>query len=199
MISLTIDEDRNEESFGFLTRANNISEWIWKLEFLFGIKGFCVNMILACLSSVLLCFYSYRAFIKQNLFLPFRIVWVLFFLNRSQSMEHKLKIDTEKNILFILNRLPWNQQTAYGYFWEICFSILASLHFLISNAAVLIFFISMCLHHRAFYQIFQQSVGKLEYCDKYRNDSKFICELVRYFVLVKEYVRLFIIIYWNVS
>lgn len=96
----------------------------------------------------------------------------------------------KSSLLLISNRLPWDQQIAYGYFWEICFSILASLHFLIANEAILIFFISMCLHHQAFYQIFQHSVGKLEYRDKNRNDLKYICELVRFFISVKEYVRL---------
>lgn len=58
--------------------------------------------------------------------------------------------------------LPWNQDTPFGYFCEICLGIFWSEDYFIANGTLLLLFISMSWHHRAFYEIFQQSVQKAE-------------------------------------
>lgn len=53
--------------------------------------------------------------------------------------------------------LPWNQQTPFGCFWEIVYHIVVGEVYLFLNGTFLLFFVSLCLHHRAFYERFQFS------------------------------------------
>lgn len=49
--------------------------------------------------------------------------------------------------------------------------------YLLAGAALLLLFISLSLHHRAFYQIFEQILSQLNFIENKRDDSKFLLKL----------------------
>lgn len=87
-------------------------------------------------------------------------------------------------------RLPWDQETLFGYICEIVLSLVCIEAYLLFNGALLLLFISMCLHHRTFNKMFQYSLQKLDHDDNQRNDRLFICKQIRFHISVKEYETL---------
>lgn len=75
----------------------------------------------------------------------------------------------------------WNQTTYFGYFGEVISLSLGAGTYLIASGAVMLLFISVCLHHRAFFKIFEHTIDTLKQCDK-----KSLCDLIRFHVTVKE-------------
>lgn len=82
--------------------------------------------------------------------------------------------------------LPWDQSTLYGYSAQIAFSIIINEAYMIANGAPLLLFISICLHHRAFYQMFLHSVCKLNCADEKQNDLEVLIQLIRFHMTIKE-------------
>lgn len=82
--------------------------------------------------------------------------------------------------------MPWNQQTKIGYFAEICHSIVVTVYYFLCNGVFLLTFIGLCLHHEAFYEIFQHTLRKSDDPDHRRNDTEFIRRLVSFHISVKE-------------
>lgn len=58
--------------------------------------------------------------------------------------------------------------------------------YLIGNGVPLILFISMCLHHQAFYKMFQYSLEQFNVSERKRNDE--INDIIRFHVLTKRLV-----------
>lgn len=88
-------------------------------------------------------------------------------------------------LLTKLLRLPWNQQTLIGYFGEICFDILTGEAFLTSGSFIL-FFISLCLHHQAFFDVFENLANRLGQPNIKQNDKLILCKVIRFHILVKK-------------
>lgn len=57
--------------------------------------------------------------------------------------------------------LPWSQATYWGYFGEIFFLTICPITFSINNGAVLLFFISKCMYHHAFFKMFNHLIEDL--------------------------------------
>lgn len=53
-----------------------------------------------------------------------------------------------------LSSMPWNTQTPLGYAGEVLFGLLLSEAYLIGNGSILMLFVCICLHHKAFQVIF---------------------------------------------
>lgn len=69
---------------------------------------------------------------------------------------------------------------------------LLTLHFLnegylLTSGAVLLLYISMCLHLHAFYEMFQHLMRKPERPNRVENHRKFICEVIRFHNSVKRW------------
>lgn len=60
----------------------------------------------------------------------------------------------EKNLF--LFRFPWNQETAIGYLYEICYDLIIVEIYWVCNGSLLVLFVSICLHFQAFYEMFEQ-------------------------------------------
>lgn len=84
-------------------------------------------------------------------------------------------------------RLPWNQETLLGYFGLICTTCTGGAIYFIFDLAILLFFISICLHHHAFYKMFQHFLHKMELIEN-SNKKKLICDQYRFHIMVKELV-----------
>ncbi|XP_055306184.1 odorant receptor 85b-like [Sitodiplosis mosellana] len=83
--------------------------------------------------------------------------------------------------------LPWDQTTLFGYFSEIIYNILISEAYMLYNGAVLIPFISICLHHWAFYKIFCHLLRYLDRHDENRNDKEFVCDIIDFHNSIKRW------------
>lgn len=104
---------------------------------------------------------------------------------QSESQEFFSSINIVNVMPFHFYSLPWNQQTLLGYFGEICFSILMGESFLLFNSLILLF-ISISLHHQAFYKRFKHSLREIERPGEKRNNERFLCELVRFHITIRE-------------
>ena len=82
--------------------------------------------------------------------------------------------------------MPWNQETKLGYFTEIFHSIVATTYYLLCNGVFLLTFIGLCLHHQAFYQMFQHTLRKTDDPDKRQMNTKFLRRLVTFHISIKK-------------
>lgn len=83
----------------------------------------------------------------------------------------------------LISSLPWDQSSYVGYFGEIFFTILFAYGYLILHGVSLILFISMCLHHRAFSEIFKRLIDAARQCDE-----NSLHDLIGFHLTAKEYV-----------
>lgn len=90
-----------------------------------------------------------------------------------------------KFLPFNHSRMPWNQKTPLGYFFEIVASVFAGGSYFITTGALLVMFISICLHHQAFYQMFVHALDELDHLAKGPNVEKHLCELIRFHTSIR--------------
>lgn len=92
----------------------------------------------------------------------------------------------------IRHSLPWDQTTPFGYFMEMCVSLPFGAAYYIINGTLLILFVSICLHHQAFYEMFSYSVNSLQVVHGHHIKKKILNDLVRFHIAVKEWVQEFL-------
>lgn len=85
--------------------------------------------------------------------------------------------------------MPWNQETSLGYLAEICLDVNQAVNYLFVIGIELVLFISLCLHHQAFYKMFQFFLRKFDCTDPKQNNQEILCELIRFHVMVEKCVR----------
>lgn len=88
----------------------------------------------------------------------------------------------------LINSLPWDQYTGLGYFYEIIFDFISSSDYMLLNGLLCISFISLCLFHSTFYQMFRHSVQRLDRNEN-QNSEKLLSDLIHFHTTVKGYVR----------
>lgn len=84
--------------------------------------------------------------------------------------------------------LPWNQTTLMGYSGEICVIISAGFASFAISGALLILFVSVSLHHQAFYKIFKYKLDAVDRCEENQCDEMFLRDLIRFHISAKEWV-----------
>lgn len=104
-------------------------------------------------------------------------------LHSSMELNHCNKIIEFSPILF---SLPWDQSTLTGYIGEITFTLFNNVTFLIAAAALMLFFISLCFHHRAFSGICELMAAKLNRRDENCRNKEILCDLIRFHVSARE-------------
>lgn len=87
--------------------------------------------------------------------------------------------------------MPWNQQTPSGYFYELIFDFIVASSYLFSSNFMFIVFISICWFYPAFSKKFQYFVRKIDQCKDNQRKKVLLCNLIRFHVMVKEWVLLF--------
>lgn len=97
---------------------------------------------------------------------------------RSLLFVESDKLHDEFDVRF---SLPWNQRTPAGYATDVCFVAGFSYEYFILNGVPLVLFISICLHHQAFYKMFKHSIDNSS-----QYDAKLLCDLIRFHILVKK-------------
>lgn len=81
--------------------------------------------------------------------------------------------------------MPIDQTTLIGYVSEIVFCISFAGAYFIANGALLLLFVSICLHHAAFSKVVQHRIAKLSVRQKEQSDAELLRDLVRFHVSVK--------------
>lgn len=84
--------------------------------------------------------------------------------------------------------MPWDHTTPLGYTGEILFGALLSEAYLIGNGSILMLFVCMCLHHKAFFKMFEQMVHKLDLVDRGLEAKNRLCEIIQFYVSAKTCV-----------
>lgn len=64
-------------------------------------------------------------------------------------------------VLYFSSRDPWNNDNLYGWIGEYAFQMISGDLYLIISMLFASFFISICLHHRAFSEQFQTLLNQL--------------------------------------
>ena len=139
-----------------MDEMNQKSEWIWKMYAIFVMGSFVLNNITMSGGSIVYCWAKYGAFDTTHLYTAYQFI------------------------------LPWNQTTKLGYFMEIICDIILGTSYFLANGSLLLLFISICLHHLAFYNRFKYSISKLGNSKNPENDKKLLCDLIQFHNLAKE-------------
>lgn len=88
-------------------------------------------------------------------------------------------------VVVCLHSLPWNQTTPFGYVGEACFVIATAEAFLFGNGSTFLLFISLCIHHHAFYSMYKHLISK--YNHNGNNAAEiFLRDLTRFNISIKE-------------
>lgn len=110
-------------------------------------------------------------------------VWV----NREASGKECSVLHENVELWFSsLFSLPWDQETFLGYVAEIICIVVTDEGYLLTSGAVLLLYISMCLHLRAFYEMFQHLLRERERPNRVENSEEFICDVIRFHNSVKR-------------
>lgn len=75
--------------------------------------------------------------------------------------------------------------TPVGYFMEISLGISSGGGYYLFSGVMLLWFISMCIHHQAFYQMFLHYVHQSDALKENKNLNSHLCELVEFHISVK--------------
>lgn len=89
-------------------------------------------------------------------------------------------------MIYIDDSLPWNQNTLLGYFGESLFIMICGIWHIFAIGVMMLFYISMCIHHHAFYEMIRNSLDKWNQRDENENDVKFVCDQIRFHITIKE-------------
>lgn len=131
---------------------------------------------------------------RPNLFLLSGSIFVSAFaqLNSINLDNWSTLLNHETFLLFLLNplinRLPWEQHTYIGYVGDIIFECLVGAAFFICNGSFILFFISICLHLKAFSKMFQHSTLEMNRPDQNCNNKKFLAELIQFHMTIRRQV-----------
>lgn len=90
---------------------------------------------------------------------------------------------------FLFISLPWNQNTPIGYFAEVLYQMIAPDAFYITHGSVLLLFISICWHHKAFEQIIRHMMNQFDHLETDRNYKKSLCQIIQFHITVKKLVQ----------
>lgn len=85
------------------------------------------------------------------------------------------------------NSLPWDAETAIGYFGEILFHTYAGQGYIFVNGTLVLLFIAICLHHQAFYAMHQHLLDAFDRVDERRNNKEHLCKLIDFQVAIRRY------------
>lgn len=86
--------------------------------------------------------------------------------------------------------VPWNQTTLAGYLGEDFYIFFAAVAFNVIAGVIFLLFVSICIYHSAFYQMFEHSINKWnQNINGDQNDEQFIFDLISFHIEVKAWVE----------
>lgn len=177
-----LNSGENDDSFQFLMETNTRCQRMWRILIKCTIASMCW-MFTTSTFSVIYFLKVHGTFDVNYLLHPFRITWV------SNDCVCWSSVDgLHHNLVIFSDRLPWDQSTPAGYFGEVIFDVFMGHAYLFCNFTFLLLFVSICWHHQAFHKMFEHTSRKLNNHDRNRNNTEFVCSLIRYQISVREWV-----------
>lgn len=181
-LNLKFCSDVDDDSFRYLARANMKSEWIWKVFFKYVIPGFLVGSLTTSIVSILFSLYKNGHFDREFVYLPEKFMYV-----RNSIFIHAIKKSSIQIIIItymhfsVLDSLPWNQETFFGYFAEMIFYNYTCVAFYIACVMLLFPFVSFCWHHKDFYKMFRHLLQKMDGpdSDEEPNNNELLVKIIR--------------------
>lgn len=101
----------------------------------------------------------------------------------------KKSIRKIQSIFICIESLPFDQRTPFGYWGMIFFCANMGNSYLSLNASILLLYISISWHHRAFYERFRDSVVKLDERHDKQKTTFILCEMIRFHIRVKRFAH----------
>lgn len=113
-------------------------------------------------------------------------VWMFFFLNdfECDCFETIFGDFLRKKIPFCRS-FPWNQKTFFGYLGEVLLSSTIGNIYVFCNGTLILLFISVCLHHQAFYKRHRYLVNRLQYINHSWKNKETFHDLIQFHISVK--------------
>ena len=177
--SSILNPDKNTDSHEFLIRANKTCEWMWSLLWKsMIIFGVCI--VMTAVASIFIVYLIHGEFDEVKFYRLIRLEWVKILRPYFEWKNHKIY----ENFIFFLDSLPWNQLTIWGYFGEISYYEISCAGYIFVIGVLLLLFISICIHHHAFYQIFEHSINEANRTKQF--DKKYFYHLARCHIAEKE-------------
>lgn len=164
-----------------MIQTNNTCEGMWIIYQKLG-EMLLIIMLLLPAASVLSNWLIDGSLIVEHFYRPIKTMFVF--------IREKIQ-DIFWYCLLPLFSLPWDQSTIIGYLGEqILINIMCFVYSVI-NGVHLLLFISICLHHRTFYEIIESWIDKWNNgngngnpCD--RDARKFLHSLIRFHISSKK-------------
>ena len=135
--------------------ANGKSERIWILFFKYVMFGSAASTVLFSAISIVICQMKIGHFDAKHVYLPYKAI------------------------------LPWNQQTPIGLLCEFMVQFAVAESYWINCGSILLLFISINLHNRAFFEMFRHLLQTLDWANE-RNEQHLLHELIHFHNSVKE-------------
>lgn len=82
--------------------------------------------------------------------------------------------------------LPWNQYTILGYFGELSFSFASGVAYLIVFGSMVLLFVGIVLHFKAFFKIYKHLFSQLNTSNENHTNSILLCKLIKLNISAKE-------------
>lgn len=82
--------------------------------------------------------------------------------------------------------MPWDLTTPIGYICGSLFSITAGTSYFIINGTVLLIFVSIGLHHQAFYEMFLHLINEFERLKEKQNGKQHLCKVIDFHATTKQ-------------
>ena len=96
-------------------------------------------------------------------------------------------------------RLPWNQESFFGYIGEIGVDFIVANNFIFIAGQFFLLFISICVHVFTFNKMFGSFTNELDDSNEAANKFKSIRKLIDFHMEIKECVTIFMQFYWLVD
>lgn len=82
--------------------------------------------------------------------------------------------------------MSWDYHTPSGYAGGILFGIMQSEAYLLGNGSILMLFVCICLHHKAFFRMFEHTVKQLDETFQERDPTIQLCEIIKLHISIKR-------------
>lgn len=83
--------------------------------------------------------------------------------------------------------MPWDCETFFGYAGEIIFHVTFGQGDILFNSMITGLFVSICLHHEAFYEMFEHSLRKLDVIGNRQEARIVLCKLIDFHNTIRRY------------
>lgn len=155
-------------------RANNDTKRFFNYYMKYYIGGSIVSVIGMTAISLLVWFQSGSSFDLALLFHLFPVTWDIWDI----WMRTFWYVDDDF-------RLPWNQQTLFGYIAELCFHEFYVVTYCMT-ASLILLFVCVTLHHQAMCKMFEHFLDQMDESDARTKLN--ICQLIKLHISAKKCV-----------